>query len=111
MRVLLRGLRDRPVHLPPPDSSLRTRQGSFGSGDDQPIWVHSTNALSALLSYSFLVRRNAVATHMRGRRTNNIGEKCMHSRWPIRVTYQVVGCHDGALWPNRPGAGKGTSRC
>src|SRR5271154_3657475 len=96
MSFLLRSLRDRHMHLSPTGSSLRTIQGRLGSGDDQPIWGHSTNVLSALLSYSFLVRRNDVATHMRRRRTSNTGKRCMHSRWPIRVTYRVVALHDEA---------------
>jgi hypothetical protein len=86
-------------------SSLRTSQGRFSSSRRPTAPGALDECPSALLSYSFLVRRNAVATHMRRRWTAIVGERCRHCHRPIPVTCRILAARRRAFL-NCPGAGR-----
>ena len=88
----------------PTYSSLRMSQCRFSSSRRPTAPGTLDKCPSALLSYSFLVRRNAVATHMCRWRTAIVGERCMHCRRPIPVTCRILASRPRSFL-NRPGAG------
>jgi len=70
--------------------ALRTSQGRFSSSRRATVPGAFDECPSALLSYLFLIRRRAVATHMCRRWTAKVGERCRYCDRPIPMTCRVA---------------------